>query len=193
MKQRLYVVLLKERELRQWLIYFLSHTEPSNHCSMKLFTHPFIMLSRHIICAHVSACTFVSAYLWDFRGIWKKVLKVLWCVFRFRNCECVCTWVRVCCLCLHVCKPLCQSSVHTADTNATHPPRSLWLNLTLSTNGGHTLMCEHRSFCPARKADEAFCWAEATKTTPSWFLQDLAASSSSVSLWSYLCFAYKDT
>lgn len=60
MKECLYVMLLKESELRQWLIYFLSHTAASNHCSTELLTHPSIMLSRHIISACV--CVFVCPY-----------------------------------------------------------------------------------------------------------------------------------
>ncbi len=62
MKQCLYVVLLKGRELRQWLIYFLSHTAASNHCSMELLTHPSIMLSRHIIYPSACPCALVCVH-----------------------------------------------------------------------------------------------------------------------------------
>ena len=40
-----------------------------------------------------------------------------------------------------------QLSVHAADPNATRSPGSLWLDLTLSASGGHTLMCEHGPLC----------------------------------------------
>ena len=79
MKECLYVMLLKGSELRQWLIYFLSHTAASNHCSMELLTHPSIMLSRHIISACVCVSLRVRALVWFFffflRGLWKQVLK----------------------------------------------------------------------------------------------------------------------
>lgn len=182
MKECLYVVLLKGRELRQWLIYFLSHTAASNHCSMELLTHPSIMLSRHIICVCfccVRLCESVA--VWFLGALKAGVGNVRVDILMHARVH-ICVSQDLKCVCACVCVCLCVRAPSTLDIQMQHVfPCSPWLHLTLSTSGGHTLMCEHGPLrSDLRGRWSSLCSDEATKTqTHTGFLLDVGSGCTS--------------
>lgn len=177
-KECLDVVLLKGTALRQWLIYFLSHTAASNHRSLEPLAHPSIMLSRHII--FVSVCVRAHVYeliLWGFKSRYKRLLR--WHLDIRKSAH----------LCFSGCinrVSLCQSVVYATHPNVTRSPCSLWLNRTLSSSRGHALMCEHRSVYPTPKGRWSFLLGQSHRNVSlGWLIPGLTHSMSLYSLFTW--------